>query len=127
MTSGGATSPTRVLLLGVRPFLADVVRGLVVGQPDIRIARGTIVPDSLLSLDAESLPHVVIVEADGDAIPAVCGALMLARPAIRVLAITADGRDTTCYESRPCRRRLGNVSPVGLLAAIRAAAGRARA
>jgi hypothetical protein len=125
MLSGSdAAPPTRVLLLGVRQFLADVVKGLVEDQPDIQIAPDTIAPDALLAVHAKDLPHVVIVEADDDGIPAVCGPLLSARPTIRVLAITADGRDTTCYESRPCRRRLGNVSPGGLLTAIRDAADR---
>jgi hypothetical protein len=126
MSGSDAVPPTRVLLLGLRPFLADLVRGLVVDQPDIQIAPETIAPDALLSMDTEVMPHVVIVEVDGDGIPAVCGPLLLARPAIRVLALTADGHDTACYESRPYRRWLGNVSPRGLLNEIRAVADRDR-
>jgi len=63
----------------------------------------------------------VIVGLDAAELPVVCEELVTSHPQIKVLAVAGDGRGAFLYELRPQTSSLGEVSPQGLVDAIRAA------
>jgi hypothetical protein len=54
-------------------------------------------------------------------LPRICRELMAANPRVKVLAVAGDGRRVFLHELRPQTVALGEVSPAGLIDAIRAA------
>ena len=111
--------PIRVLLSGLSGFRGAVVERIIAAQPDMTLVSDFIDDDTLLSGRAADLADVVIVAMDGDRIPALCGPLLYGHPNLRVLAMEDHGGDAVMYELRPHRMFLGDVSPEGLVAAVR--------
>lgn len=102
-------------------MLGDIVRQVISEQPDMVVVgtlerRGAL-PDAVDDVGAE----VVIVGVEGPELPDVCQELVISHPQIKVLAVSGDGRGAFLYELRPHTTPLGEVSPQGLVDAIRAA------
>jgi hypothetical protein len=115
--------PIRVLIADLPGVLHGVVRETLSPDADIVVVA---TPRPGLSLPAavqETGATVVIVGAEhpeaADPVPP----LLAERARLRVLAVTADGRESVMYELQPRRRELGELSPAGLLDAVRATAG----
>ena len=62
---------------------------------------------------------VIVVAAEKGALPAECTRLMYERPHTRTLSISPDGRSTSMWRLRPYGVTTENISPEGLVAAIR--------
>jgi hypothetical protein len=114
----GTLARIRILIAGMPQLIADVIRGTLAEQPDMQLVDDNCAVDDLLS-GQKAAPDVLIVGLDGAAIPAFCAPLLYGTPHMKVLAVSNHGLDTALYELRPHRVALGNVTPNGLVHAIR--------
>jgi len=119
-------APIQVLITGMPQLLADIVRGTIRQHPDLRLLEESCGAEDLLRADRPEIPDVLIVGLEGTAIPAFCGPLLYGNPGLKVLAVSVTGEGTALYELRPHRVAIGNVTPDGLVDAIRGSC-RARA
>ena len=106
-------------------MLTEIVREVLEKAPDLEVVGAV---SSLDELDSALTVHQADVVVAGIAGPNGGGrfdALLRAHPAVRVFSLEANGRETVLYELRPKSVSLGNVSPEGLIDAIRASAGAA--
>ena len=106
----------RIVLVDMPRLLRDVVRTAATDEW-LRVVREYARPVELLDAVERARARVVVAGAgahDADAVRR----LLRAHPEVKVLAIRDDGRDTTLWELRPHRKRLGELSPTALRAAI---------
>ena len=100
-------------------MLREIIERAVAGQPDMEIVddlpRDGIRAEALLRTRAD----VLISAGDHDDVE--LNRLLQELPRLKVLVVSADGRDTTCLELRPTRTPLGEVSPQTIVDAIRGA------
>ncbi len=101
-------------------MLCDIITDVVAHQSDMEVLgmlpdRATLVMTAL----ATRAEVVVLGLPDGE-LPDECAKVFDADPHIRVLGVVADGRRAFLYELRPQRLALGEISPHGLVEAIRA-------
>jgi DNA-binding NarL/FixJ family response regulator len=104
-------------------MLCDIVENIVAEQPDMEVVGKLERRTSLLTAAAEAAADVVILGLGDAELPLVCEELVAAQPHSKVLAVAADGRRAFLYELRPQTSALGEISPQGLIDAIRAAVG----
>ncbi|MGQ0570739.1 MAG: hypothetical protein ACT4P5_14625 [Armatimonadota bacterium] len=93
----------------------------VLEQPDIEIVGELDDPFGLLLEAGRAQADVVILGLHDAEFPGVCTHLLTEYPHIKILGITKDGRRAFLYELRPRKVVVGEVSPQGLLTAIRSA------
>ncbi len=103
-------------------MLGDIVEQVISEQPDMEIVGKLVARAPLTEAAAELSADVVIVGLEAAELPDVCEELVISHPQIKVLAVAGDGRGAFLYELRPQTSPLGEVSPEGLVNAIRAAA-----
>ena len=84
-------------------MLSGIVTELVSAEPDLAVVR---------ELEEADVAVTQLEEAAVDE-------LLQRRPGLRVVAISADGREASAFELRRHEERLGETSPATLLAAIR--------
>jgi hypothetical protein len=99
-------------------LLREIVEGIVVVEDDLELTGTLPAPESLSSLDDGDAPDVVIT-AESPAVGDAVESLLDRFPRVRVLAVAGEGRYANVYRLRPCRERIGNLSPDSLLAAVR--------
>jgi hypothetical protein len=105
-------------------MLSDIITNAIDGQPDMEVVGALRQRGALRSAVGAARADVVMLGLrDGD-LPSDCVALFDAYPWIRVLGVSADGRRAFLYELRPQRLPLGEISPDGLVEAIRTASAR---
>ena len=114
---------TRVLLLELPAMLADVLKGIVQADDQIEIVAELTDASDLIEVSGRANADLVIVNLRDGELPEACGALLAARPGMRVLGLAGDGRDGFLWELRPHRMALGELTPSMLLPAIRSARG----
>jgi hypothetical protein len=102
-----------VLLGEIPPLLRDVVRGAVALQSDMILVELPARPGSPTPADLVIVALPAKEEADE------CARLLYADPLIKVLAIEITGGQGSLYELQPKRASLGELSPEGLVQAIR--------
>jgi hypothetical protein len=83
-------------------MLSGIVTELVSAEPDLAIVAEVGEAD------------VAVTQLEGGV-----GDLLRDRPRLRVIALSADGREASSFELRPHETKLGEVSPAALLEAIR--------
>lgn len=103
-------------------MLRDIVESLLRSQRDMYIAGELPARDGLSDAIGRARPDVVLLGLPSGDVPPFYNELLYAHPTLRLLAVTGDGRSAYRYELRPQRSPVGEVSPQGLLDAIRAAA-----
>ena len=121
-----ALSPIRILLAAMPRMLRDIVERVIRSQPDMLVVgvMGVVGTSDALNSEVQRLkPNVVVLGLEADTAWNACDSLLYENPHTRLLAVTDDGRGATLCELRPHRVRIGNVSPEGLVSAIRHAAG----
>jgi len=100
-------------------MLREIIERAVAGQPDMEIVDDLppdgIAPEALRRAGAD----VVISAGDHD--PTAVNGLLAELPRLKVLVVSADGRETSLHELRPTRTPLGEVSPQTIVDAIRGA------
>jgi DNA-binding NarL/FixJ family response regulator len=115
---------TRVLLVDMPLMLREIVRGLVEREPDMEVVCEVADPLPSVEAVAASDADVVIVGGSGGEVDAACRDLLAERPALVVVALSADGRSCAFYDHHhgaPRTAELGEVAPVRLLAVVREA------
>jgi len=105
-------------------MLGGIVAETLDGQPDMEVVGQLPTRVDLHVGVSKSGADIVILGLDDLNLPSDCAALFDAHPSIRVLGISTDGRRASLYELRPHRLSLGDVSPDGLVQAIREATAR---
>ena len=116
----------RILLAEMPRMLREIVESAVSPQPDMQIVGSTparvvapgAAPPRMVDADAD----VVIVGLARAEEARAYDPVLFQRPHLRILAITGDGRGAFLYELRPQAVPIGDVSPQGLVDAIRASA-----
>jgi hypothetical protein len=107
-----------VVLVDMPRMLREIVREQIDEASDMEVAAE--VADAGGLDEALRTRHVDFVVAGSDSVGrADVGRLLDERPKLKVLTIDGDGRDAVLYELRPRRTRLGEISPDGLLRALR--------
>lgn len=109
--------PTRIVLIDMPRMLRDIVKELVLAQPDMQIVGEYEADTSLGAAVERTEAEFVISGVPTD--EAGAGALLGERPHVKVLAVEADARQTFLWELRPQKVALGEISPRTLLGAIR--------
>ncbi len=102
-------------------MLRDVFKQVMSDQPDMEVVGELTDPMALLLAARQTQAEVVIVGLENSELPGICSHLLSEYPHIKVLGVTADGRRAFLYELRPRKVPIGEVSPLGLLDAIRTA------
>jgi DNA-binding NarL/FixJ family response regulator len=114
------TAPPILILLADLPnTMQEALERLVATQPDMRLVG--VVQNSveiLLAAD-RTAPDVVILGMGDDRLPGVASHLLSQRPTVKVLGLTADGRNGLLYELRSRLTPIHDVSPAQLLGLIR--------
>jgi len=107
---------TRILLVEMPRMLRDIVVGVLADKPNMEVvaeaAAMSEVPETVLETGAD----VVVVGRDD---PPLADTLLERAPGLRILAMTADGRESWLYELCPQRVPLGEISPERLVSEIR--------
>jgi DNA-binding NarL/FixJ family response regulator len=111
-----------VVVVGLHGILREIVMHLLGKQPDIEWVVVNEPAEDLPALVRRKAPEVVVLGQTDDELPRVGVRLLRENPALRVLGIAGDGRHAFVYELRPHREPLGELSPDGLIHAIREAA-----
>lgn len=101
-------------------MLSDIIRDIVKGQADMDLVGAVsdlkTLPATVVATDADvvvaGLPNADLPE---DYLP-----LFHTKPRVRLLGVSADGRRGFLYVLRPQWSELGELSPSGLIDAIRA-------
>lgn len=115
----GASKRTRILLTGLPPMLREIVRDAVTAEPDMEVIGEF--DDGTAFLRALAAADVVIGgtrDLDGAAFP---DELLSAWPHVKVVMVTISGAAAAIFELQPHTKPLGDVSPGGLVDAIRSA------
>jgi len=107
-----------VSLLNIPTMLRNIIEDTVANQADIEL----ITQPTDVSLGARARPHVVIAGAAESDAAETAEALLSQWPRSRILIIATGGRQAVMFEFRTHRTELGELSPAGLLVAIRSAA-----
>jgi DNA-binding NarL/FixJ family response regulator len=116
-----AVRRTRILLVALPPMLSDIVADTIGSQTDMEVVGELPTAAELQAGVSEAVADIVIIGLDDLDLPSECLGLFDAYPSIRVLGVSIDGRSASLYELRPHRLPLGEVSPDGLVQAIREA------
>jgi DNA-binding NarL/FixJ family response regulator len=116
---------TRILLAEMPRMLCDIIKETVNRHPDMEVVGEQPDRASLISVARATEADVVVVGLSDLELPADCAALLEAVPEIRLLGVAPDGRRAFLWRAdlgaRPTRTSLGEISPLGLVHAIRTA------
>jgi DNA-binding NarL/FixJ family response regulator len=112
----------RVLLAGLPRMLRDIVATVLASQADIVVVGTVPEMEDLAHATGLSNANIIVLGLEGAELPAACTELLCAHPSVTVLGVTGDGRQAIRLRMRPERAEIGEVSPQGLVDAIRAAA-----
>ena len=100
-------------------MLCDIITDVIDTQPDMQVVGDVSDRAELLASVEATQSEVVVLGLSDAELPPDCVNLFNAHPQVRLLGVAADGRRAFLYELRPQRTPLGEISPQGLLAAIR--------
>jgi hypothetical protein len=101
-------------------MLGEIVRSAIDDETDLEIvdeARGL---EDLAEHVRRTRPDVILVAAKDGSLPSECVRVMYEPPLPRTLSLSPDGRQTSVYRLVPQRGVIGEVTPEGLVEALRA-------
>src|SRR2546422_828600 len=101
-------------------MLSDIITDIVTSQADMEMVGTLADPAAIAATVAETNADVVVLGLPDEELPSEYAGLLSTRPQTRLLGVSGDGRRAFLYELRPYRTPLGEVSPQGLVQAIRA-------
>jgi DNA-binding NarL/FixJ family response regulator len=108
----------RIVLIDMAPMLREIVREIIVREPDLEIVAEHETVDVGEAVERDA-PDFVIVGSDAATDERV-RSLVGAHLGFRALEVHSDGKESVLYELRPHRIALGEISSDTLLRAIRA-------
>ena len=109
----------RVLLANMPRMLRDVFKLLIVEQSDMEVVGESDNGIELLLATGQTRPDIIILGVEGSELPGIGSHLLNEFPHIKLLGVTSDAQHLSLYELRPYNGLIGDVSPQGLLEAIR--------
>jgi len=110
--------PRRILVFGSL-FLRSVVRKVVEETPDVEIVGEGEASAAALEAAAGTAADFVVVSVRDSALAAAHLDLLEQRPRARVLALAGIGENASLWELNPGHELIRDISPEGLLDAIR--------
>ncbi len=111
----------RILLVEMPRLLSDIIAETVKSQYDMELVGELANRAGLLAAVDRMGVDVVVVRVNDSELPFEFESLLATHSFIRVLGVAEDGRRSFLYELRPQMTLLGEVSPLELVEAIRAA------
>ena len=112
----------RILLAGMPRMLLDMVTDIVMAHPDMMVSGKMQDTEEICATVKKIKADVVILNESTKGLFQDYQELLYSRPHLRVLSITSDGHHFFLHKLRPFRAALGEVSPEGLVQAIRSSA-----
>ena len=109
----------RILLAEVPTMLREIIQSVVEGQADMSIVGAIPSRDPVIAALENTPADVVIVGLRKAEATDAFDSLLFEQPRLKLLAISGDGGSSYLYELRPHCVPLGDVSPNGLVEAIR--------
>jgi DNA-binding NarL/FixJ family response regulator len=109
----------RILLVGLHGLLLGIVKGVLEEQPDMAIIGELRNHDGLLQAIADTGADLVVWALDDEQPLDRHLSVFDDHPALKVIAIRDDGRQSCLWQLQPHRTVLGQVSPNLLVEAIR--------
>jgi DNA-binding NarL/FixJ family response regulator len=111
----------RVLLAELPRMLSEIIESVIADQQDMSIVGAIDSRDRVTSALVRTPADVVIVGLRDAETTASLNRVLLEQPRLKLLAISGDERSSYLYELRPHTVSLGDISPQGLVDAIRGA------
>jgi hypothetical protein len=109
----------RVLLAALPRFMREIVEHALGEAPDIEVIGNVSAFDELAGALPDMRPDVLVVGLGEEGDAPRLDRFLYAMPRLTCLAIAGDARRAFLYELQPRAKPLGDVSPVGLVEAIR--------
>ena len=109
----------RILLAEVPRMLREIIESVIAGQHDMSIVGAIDTRDRVATALGQTPADVVIVGLRTGETAATLDPMLFEQPRLKMLAIGSNGRSSSLYELRPYTIPLGDVSPQGLIDAIR--------
>jgi DNA-binding NarL/FixJ family response regulator len=103
-------------------MMREIVENIIGAESDMQVVGVAESDDALADAVARTRADVLILALDADGELRAYDALLFRHPRLHVLAVTEDGRGALISELRPHHVPLADVSPAGLVDAIRASA-----
>jgi DNA-binding NarL/FixJ family response regulator len=103
-------------------MLSEVVKSAFESQPDIEVVEETQGLGRVEESVRRSRPDIVIVADSRNKLPKECLHLMYEHVRLKVLVVTPDGLSASIHRLAPVGTVIDDVSPQGLLEAVRTAA-----
>ena len=116
---GNPLKQIRVLLVRMPKMLLDILSRIVASELDMVVAGWVENDEDLLAAIRRARANVILVGQAAEDAQEKYASLLLARPRLKVVAITGDGKTGLLYELRPKRVPLGEISADVLRKAIR--------
>ena len=107
------------MLAGLPRMLADIVQRVLGEASDLEVVDLSLASDSLADSVAFHEADVLVTGLRPSQSIEQFAALLRSHPALRIFALEGDGRRAVLYELQPHTVPLGDVSPEGLIDAIR--------
>lgn len=107
-------------------MLTGILRDIAELEPDVELVGAVSLGDALERVLSESRADVLIVGVTEPDNVQFAGSLLMASPGTRVLMVASSGARAVMYELHPIKTELDDVSPQGLLHAIRRGGSAAR-
>jgi DNA-binding NarL/FixJ family response regulator len=108
----------RVLLAGLPRIMREIVEHALGDASDMEVVGAVDAFGDLAGALADARPDVLVVGIDESEAPRL-DRFLYETPRLSCLAIAGDARRAFLYELRPRAKPLGDVSPTGLVQAIR--------
>ena len=112
----------RVVLAGLPRMLTDIVHRVLAEAPDLEITHTLAGFEGLMDALDQNDADVVVTGLGPNAAIDRFASILRAHPSLRIFALEGDGRQAVMYELQPHSVPLGDVSPEGLIEAIRSTA-----
>jgi len=110
----------RILLAGMSTILSGIVTAALEESPDITIAGVTGESKDLAAAVGSAQADAVVIQVAEPGEAGLFRPLLLSFPALKVIAITYDGKGGFLHELRPWSMQLVELSTATLLAALQA-------
>jgi DNA-binding NarL/FixJ family response regulator len=101
-------------------LMREIVEGAVRSQPDMQVVATVEADDTIADAVARASADVVILGLERGATIGAYDGLLYRHPRLHLVALTDDGRGALMCEMRPQRTAIADVSPSGIVDAIRA-------
>ena len=118
---GGKLDPIRILITAMPRMLQEIIESVVSSQPDMTLTGPVRRMKSVAAAGRRVRADVVILGESQEHIGGTPWQMLNENPRLKIVTISPDGHRATRYEMRPHQVDLDDVSPEGLIHAIRAA------